>query len=245
MRFYRAHKASPGGFKRLECKNVATALRWGYVPSVTTILSIIRAGYLDDYLIRQSLEHFSAFQDFKAALAYRDNKAADFGTVCHALMEAHLTGRECALEHGYLHHQTCEPLWRWLDEHVQEVLFCEQQFVDNELGYGGTADLLALMKDGRQMLLDLKTKRNSPHFPLQPDAGCKYQLSAYRHHFQKHYGPMGIGNLFLASPFGYLPQPKIAYFDYGDSDWTDSFEAAHRLWLEHHGVEESSVDLRH
>lgn len=244
MRFYRAHKSSPNGFKRLEIKNAATALQWGYVPSVTTILSIIRAGYVDTYLIRQVLEHFEACHDFKAALAYRDNKAADFGTVCHALMEAHLTGNECLLEHDRRHHQTCEPLWRWLDEHVGEVLFCEQQFADRELGYGGTGDLLVLTKDGRQMLLDLKTKRNSPNFPLQPDPGCKYQLSAYRRHFQKLYGPMGMGNLFLASPFGYLPEPRVAFFDYKDDDWMESFEAVHRLWREQHEVAELDTHLR-
>jgi hypothetical protein len=236
VRFYKAHKGSPGGFKRWETKSAAQALKWGYVPSVTTILSVIRAGYVDEYLIRQCLEHYEAFHDFKAAVSYRDDKAADFGTVCHALVEARLSGKECAVEHDHRHQQTCEPLWCWIDENIEQVLFTECQFADNALGYGGTSDLLALMKDGRQMLLDLKTKRNSPKFPLGPDMGCKYQLSAYRKHFQKLYGPMGIGNLFLASPFGYLPQPRLAVFDYGDSDWMDGFEAAHKLWREQHGV---------
>jgi hypothetical protein len=232
VRFYKADKKSPGGVKRREFKHAATALKWGYLPSVTTILGVIRTPYIEEYIVRNCLDHYQAYEDYRAALSYRDNEAADFGTVCHALLESHLKGTPCNLESNHLHHQTCGPLWRWIEENIEQVLFCEERFADNELGYSGTADLLVLLRDGRQMLLDLKTKKNSPKYPMEPDMGCRYQLSAYLKHFEKSYGKMGIANLFLASPFGYLPEPRLSFVDYGEGDFFDGFEAAHKLWKE-------------
>lgn len=239
MRFYRQHPDDPFACQRIELEKpekVPSLLQAGYVPSVTTILGVIRHSFLEAWLIAESLQHFEEHGSFKAALTHRNTIAADFGTVCHALIESRLKGTPCREAHDHRHVNACEPLWSWMDANVEVVLWSEELFADGELGYGGTADLLVLMKDGRQILLDLKTKKHSPNFPLKADMACRYQLSAYRRHFQKVYGPMSIGNLFLASPLGYLPQPRLLFVDYGEADWAAGFDAARHLWLEQNGV---------
>ncbi|MDQ3813667.1 MAG: hypothetical protein M3347_06915 [Armatimonadota bacterium] len=227
MRFYDPHTCS-----RIEMEGALVALSQGLVPSVTTILSIIRSPHLEEWLIRRALDYYRRTGDYEGALEYEDTRAADFGTVCHALLESYLTGTPCQEPHDRRHRQALQPLLAWIDRNATEVLFCEACFADVELGYGGTADLLLRLKTGRPLLCDLKTKKHSQRFPMQPDISYKYQLSAYRRYFQKVYGEMHIANLLLASPFGYDATPRLIVCDYGAEDWTTGFTPAHRLWLE-------------
>jgi len=230
MRFY-----NPANCEREDCDDVSVALRRGLVPSVTSILSVIRYEHLETWYIKKSLERYCATGDMAEAVAYRDTTAADFGTACHSLVEAHLTGNACTVGHDRRHQAAVEPLLRWLDRNVAEVVLCEAPFADSVLCYGGTADMLLRLTGGRLLLADVKCKKHSRKYPMQPDICYKYQLSAYRHHFSQYYGEMSIANFLLASPFGWTPQPYLLVCDYGSEDWMDGFNAALRLWMEQHG----------
>lgn len=227
MRFY-----NPENCSREECDDVASALQRGLVPSVTTILSVIHYPHLETWRIRQSLERFKRTGDILDARSYRNDAGAQFGTICHALLEAHLLGIKCEVPHDRSHQQTIQPLLRWLHKNAAEVIFSESMFADAHLGYGGTADMLLKLNDGRLLLADLKCKKHSQKFPMRPDIIYRYQLSAYRKHFARHYGEMAIGNFLLASPFGTSPQPCLRFCDYRNEDWMPGFHAAHRLWRE-------------
>lgn len=214
-------------------------LREGLVPSVTEILAIINEGeHLTNWMIKQSLHYYEQTGDLQQALSYRNTQSADFGSVCHALAEQHLTGIECEEQYTGLHLKTVEKFCRWADENIDSVKFTEKFFADSQLGYGGTADMLIVLKDGRQMLADLKFKKHSKAYPMTPSIGYKYQLSAYRNHFKKEFGEMGLMNLLSSSPFGNIKTPTLIVFDYGyDRDWTEGFECAKKLWWEKYGEE--------
>ena len=117
--------------------------------------------------------------------------------------------------------------------------FGGQRVAQTGRGDGGTADMLVRLKNGGLLLCDVKCKKNSERYPMRPSIGYKYQLSAYRRHFTKQYGAMGIANLLLASPFGYNATPCLTVCDYGDQDWFPGFEAAQRLWRE--GMEDEGL----
>jgi hypothetical protein len=235
MRFY-----SPETLKRVEVdeKGIAEALASGLVPSVSEVLSILDKGeHLLKWKIKNCLNFYERTGDREGAESYQDTTSADYGTVCHGLAEAYLENKEPEVEYTQSHVKTIEPFKRWVDDNVQELVFSEKFFADGELGYGGTADMLLKLKDGTLLLGDLKVKKESKNFPLKPNIEYLYQLSAYRAHFKKEYGDMEIGNLLLVSPFTYgfskaVPIPRIDPFIYYGQDWTDSFQAAFRLWVE-------------
>jgi hypothetical protein len=235
MRLY-----SPESLERVvvDNQNVAEHLRMGLVPSVTEILGIINEGeHLTRWMIKQSLHYYEQTGDLNIALEYRNTQSADFGTVCHALAEQHLTGIECEEEYTPLHVKTVLPFTKWADANIDSLVFTEKFFADGELGYGGTADMLVKLKDGRQVLADLKFKKHSKAYPMKPSTNYKYQLSAYRNHFKKEFGDMDTMNFLCSSPFGVIKTPTLIIFDYKNRDWTEGFECAKKLWWEKYGEE--------
>lgn len=262
MRFYRANTCERIEF---DDKETAKALKEGYVPSVSTILGIIHKEFLEKWIIKNCLNHYKISGNLEKAKAFRDNSSAEFGTCCHSILEGYSQGngfevlsetRLKETESGDLeevniivgvkganwtvectqdHITAVTPALDWVDKNVDEFIFVEKQFADGELGYGGTADMLLILKTGEFLLGDLKCKKNSWKFPIHPSVEYKYQLSAYRNHFKKEYGDMMIGNLLIASPFGANQSPYYPFIKpeiYGHKDWTEGFNAAYRLWIE-------------
>ena len=212
---------------------VADYLKLGLVPSVTEILAIIYEGeHLTRWMIKQSLAYYQHTGDLDASLNYRNTQSADFGTICHDLCESYLTGKECEAEYSPIHMKAIGPFKQWADENIGEVIFTEKFFADGELGYGGTADMLIKLKDGRLVLGDLKFKKETAAYPLKASLKYKYQLSAYRNHFKKEYGDMETMNLLCRSTFVGLKTPRLEPVFYGNEDFTDGFECAKKIWWE-------------
>ena len=65
----------------------------------------------------------------------------------------------------------------WFHENIKEIISTEQTLVSPR-GYAGTADLYAIMKDGKRALLDYKTQGVKESGPNFYDSWA-YQLAAY------------------------------------------------------------------
>ena len=61
----------------------------------------------------------------------------------------------------------------WFDEYVTEVISIEKEYIDRRFGYVGHVDLVCILKDGRIVIIDLKT-------PAVESPTWKCQLAAYR-----------------------------------------------------------------
>jgi len=84
-------------------------------------------------------------------------EAADFGTIAHGWIEAHLHGREITLETlPPPARNAVEAFLQWEKEHQLEVIKTEQTFYNCKLNYAGTADCVAKV-DGELTLIDWKT----------------------------------------------------------------------------------------
>jgi len=84
-------------------------------------------------------------------------EAADYGTMAHAWIEAHLHGTEVTLETLPLPARNAvNAFLGWEKEHHLEVVKTEQTFYNCKLNYAGTADCVAKV-DGELTLLDWKT----------------------------------------------------------------------------------------
>lgn len=123
------------------------------VPGTTTITGIIAKPHLVKWANNLGLEGIDSN-------AYRD-KAADIGTLAHAMVEAHLKGEECdttdfapslvdKAENALL------SFYEWERDHTLEPFLLEAQLVSEQHLYGGTIDCYGML-DGKMTLLDFKT----------------------------------------------------------------------------------------
>ena len=169
------------------------------VPGVTTVLGELakphlmkwyaneeRAGVVETMVTLASLNQMDfpnlmrVLPDKPFAEAKRD-KAADIGTVTHALCEGWLTNDPLEsdgidemtwnmAQHGY------DRFRRWWDNEGFTLLHSELVMVSELQRVGGTADIIARDCDGRLTLIDLKTSKASPYWPYRETFG---QVAAY------------------------------------------------------------------
>lgn len=91
-------------------------------------------------------------------------KAADVGTICHFMCECYLKGCEADLSEFESDKLTMAKngfnkfLEFWNREGLT-VLSTEQALSDSALGYGGTLDIVCTDKEGKFVLVDLKTSK--------------------------------------------------------------------------------------
>lgn len=124
------------------------------VPSVTTVIAGIESDAWLDAWKRQ----VGARQ---AELIRTD--AAAFGTRVHAMIAGSEVERPSDLET-----RCAQGGLDWLYKNVDEVLAYELKMTDTELGFGGTVDVIARMKNGEIGVVDWKTsKRLSASHNLQ------------------------------------------------------------------------------
>jgi hypothetical protein len=135
------------------------------LPRVTTILNVLAKPELEAWKHRVGLDEAQRISEVATTL----------GTRVHAACEA------VSRDHGALMSVDTadDTLWpfidaysRWLVDHVDGVLAVEQFIWHPIHRYGGTLDLLALLKDGRYAVIDLKTSKRL-------DASYRLQLTAY------------------------------------------------------------------
>src|SRR5690606_29573417 len=128
------------------------------VPSVTTILNGMGSDALMGWANRQGLEGIDIRRDFRAR---------NIGTIAHKGIEWVLRGgekpdvSEFAPELVEAGRHTFDNWKRWYSEHEVEPLHLEVPLVHQEMEYGGTFDLLAVI-DGVTTLVDWKTKDGDP-----------------------------------------------------------------------------------
>lgn len=154
------------------------------VPGVTTVLGILNKPALLDWAAKEERKGVMECLLNKKILPEKHfyttlrDTAASIGTICHFMCECHLKGLEADLsefepsqvsqaENGYI-----KFLDFW-DKSGFNVLTTEQALVHEGLGFGGTIDIVCNDKDGRLVLLDLKTSK-----AIYPEYWS--QVAAYR-----------------------------------------------------------------
>jgi len=156
------------------------------VPGVTTIIGNL--GWNKNALISWARREALAGNDPDKI---RD-QSADRGTLAHALIEEHLTGRvvdrslypEADLE---IAENAFLAYLEWEGAYQLEVVGSEIQLAHPELMYGGTIDLLALL-DGELALIDFKTT-NGVYVEH------RVQIAAYEALVKYHLGNGGLNGL--------------------------------------------------
>lgn len=140
------------------------------VPSVTTILEAYPKGAAFFEWLKKNGENSDEIRD----------EAGRRGSVVHGLTEKFDKGEEVSLLNGNGEIQFSMLEWAMFERYVEfreanpemRPIMIEQNFVDGELGYGGTVDRIFEFR-GRRILLDIKTSSLlHEHFFLQ--------LSAYK-----------------------------------------------------------------
>lgn len=109
------------------------------------------------------------------------DRAADIGTVTHALCEGWLINDP--LEQDVIDDMTWgmaqngyDRFRRWWDNEGFTLVRSELVMVSELQRCGGTADIVARDRDGRLTLVDLKTSKSSPYWPYRETFG---QVAAY------------------------------------------------------------------
>ena len=166
---------------------IRDAREHGYLPSTTSIIRLAAAPGLEQWKMRQvvlaalthpNLTGTDADVDLILADASEQaRKAREKGTEVHAAIQSAYEGKD--YDAKYLPHvqQSRSAIRKWIDWNDVE-LDAERSFANNELGYGGKADLSAYMLD-KGYVLDVKTT-DKPLETLKTWPEHAWQLAAYR-----------------------------------------------------------------
>lgn len=185
------------------------------VPSVTTILSRFKDS--------GGLIHW-AWQLGTEGKDYREerDKAADAGTIAHALVEAYLHGTTYAptSESDVLAKAMTafEAFAQWADQTKLKVTHTEQPLVSHKHRYGGTFD--AILVNGKRAIGDWKSSNS-----LYPEYLC--QIAAYGKLWEENHPDEPINGGFV-----------LCRFDKTYGDFT------HKWWAELDSAWEAFLHLR-
>ncbi len=145
--------------------------------SVTTALKVIDKPALI----------FWAWKEGKAGrnLNRTKQKAADIGTIAHAMVECHLLGME--LDRSNLAPDQVDraetafiKFLDWWQSMGFQVVHCELKMIDEHWQVGGTADIIAFDREGKLWLIDLKTSKG-----IYDE--MKFQTAAYADMYERNY----------------------------------------------------------
>lgn len=140
------------------------------VPGVTTVLGVLAKPALIAWANKQGLAGIDTQKYVE--------RAADAGTACHAMIEAHLKGETFdastyapdllgLAENGFLKYL------EWEGHHKVEAVQSELALVSEEHKYGGTIDMYCKL-DGSLTLVDFKTNSTGVFDEM------RHQVVAYR-----------------------------------------------------------------
>jgi hypothetical protein len=118
------------------------------VPGVTTILQIIAKPELDAWINYVGLKKS---QEIK-------QEAANRGTLIHEAVEPILAGKKAKSVDPDTD-KIVKNFAKWSKDNVEKWLCFEQAVYNKKELYAGTLDAIAKLKDGRIMLVDLKTSK--------------------------------------------------------------------------------------
>lgn len=208
-------------------------LRMGMQPSVTTVLDVHREEYLERWLLAQAIEEYKKCKNIKQAvneIYTRESENADFGTACHAIIEAWLLDLPVP-DVSDLAKKHAAPLIKWLEANVKEKIFAERLLFSTEVGSAGCADIGIKLRNGVRVLGDLKVVKFSMKFPPKPGLSYKMQLSAYEAMLEETElgGNWERVSFYLASHFGWDKSPDLKIFHHKQC-YRKAFAAARVLW---------------
>ena len=123
------------------------------VPGATTVTGLLNKPALVKWANNLGLQGIDSTK-------YVD-KAASIGTLIHALVEAHITGKQADLtEYSPLEVEMAQNGFNkyldWEKQHKIEPIFNEKSFVSEKYKYGGTLDFYCKV-DGKYTLVDFKS----------------------------------------------------------------------------------------
>jgi hypothetical protein len=218
-------------------------LRLGYLPSVTTVLGVIRQEWLERWKMSQAIKNFQNHGNAWLAVDEnynKDSKESIFGTEVHACVNSFLLGDYKDKDTQQAHHAL--PLMEWLSSNMKELLISEGTLVDKELGCAGTVDLVFIDKEGRETIGDIKVVKMRANKASSPPLSYKCQLSAYSKMLgKKDHKKYRRISLYLASPFGEVREPTLKVFEY-KQDYLKEFESCLCLWRAQYGVEVEALE---
>ncbi|MEI6871427.1 MAG: hypothetical protein WCL08_04025 [Verrucomicrobiota bacterium] len=206
----------------------------GFLPSVTTVLGVIREEYLERWKIGEGIKEYKDNGgDAKAAVSAifsRESPNAQFGTDVHAVAECHMTGMPMPeLSDEVKAHAA--PLLGWLNKNVKKPLYNEILLASKSLGVAGAIDMAFEHVDGRLILGDIKVVKFSTQYPPKPGLAYRAQLSAYAEMLREHTGEkFERVSIYVASPFGWDKKPQMKTFEYKDC-YLDAFKSCRDLWM--------------
>jgi hypothetical protein len=210
-------KSKPG---EMRATTLRDARKLNLVPSVTSILSIIRKPALEDWRMRSLLEEAvtvkrndtESDKDYidRIINGYRQNTemARDWGTACHIAVEDFLkrdTRTATAEVNAYLTSIAVETFIDFENDMNIKIIYCEKPFACN-WGYGGKVDIVGVI-NGVRYVIDMKFKETSKERKLPCKTKDLYdddyglQLAAYAcglGFFDKSLDDMALLNLFIS-----------------------------------------------
>lgn len=147
------------------------------VPGVTTVLGILAKPALIAWANKMGLQGIDTTKYVDAA--------ANVGTCCHAMIEAHLKGQLFddhaydratidIAENGYIKYL------EWEGQHKLEDIHSELQLVSEKYRFGGTIDLYCLL-DGVTTLVDFKTNQSGIYDEMMHQVAGGYRLLLEEH----------------------------------------------------------------
>jgi hypothetical protein len=162
------------------------AKKFGWYPSVTTVMKVLAAPELDRWKQQQVLMASLTLprtpdetDEVYCARIMEDafkqvSDAADLGTNIHAALENHFQ--------GIPYHPEMEPyvapVREWCAKNNVKFLRHEVRLVNPEVGYAGTTDALVEI-NGVLHVLDYKSRKTKPDVKVTPYGKEPMQISAY------------------------------------------------------------------
>ena len=186
----------PGKSGKPRATTIRDARANGWFPSVTTVLDILSKPQLDTWKMRQvalaarrlvgnaNLQLPVAdkeYADFVINEAFEQvDDAADLGTRIHKSIEDFFQGRPVMPDMRKYVDSTAKELER----HGIELTGHELRIVSTKYGFGGTTDA-SIKWNGRLGILDFKSRKSDPKYPMEAYDGQAAQIAAYH---TAHYG---------------------------------------------------------
>ncbi len=155
----------------------------GYGPGIVGVTTVLEMWGQN----KRALMHWAWTQGMQG-IDYRQTKdaAADVGTAVHSLIEAHLKGlptpdiSHLSSDDQARARQAFDNFISWLTDNRFELLQAEVSLVDQDLGFGGTIDLVSLKR--RPAIVDWKTSTTGKAYPEH-----WVQLAAYQYLWETHH----------------------------------------------------------
>lgn len=115
------------------------------IPGVTTVLGVLDKGQgLKNWLMKNGPRANDIMK-----------RAGEYGDLVHGVIEGYISGQKATL--GKDMAQILDNFKVTLEPHVAEWLMSEEKLISEKYQYGGTLDAVFKHKDGRTILLDVKT----------------------------------------------------------------------------------------